>query len=184
MRFRGYFRIPYRTRGRSVCWWLPRAVLVLYALVSPAADGPIEPLTVCEVLKDLPAHDGKILAVLGRFSFRRDGRTLNQEACDEKGSPEDRPPAPALRLIDDSKAGPKPPDIYSLDGAAVSRKLKVMQEHTTLGKFRFGTSDYDRWAVVFGRIERTSSPVTPANPAPARLVYRGDGVVLFLHENN
>ena len=53
-----------------------------------------------------------------------------------------------------------------------------MQEHTKLHTFRFGTSDYDRWAVVYGRVESDKAK-TPA----VRLVYRGDGVVLFLHEN-
>jgi hypothetical protein len=38
-----------------------------------AADNALQPLTVCEVLQDLPANDGKVLAVLGRFSFRRAG---------------------------------------------------------------------------------------------------------------
>jgi hypothetical protein len=164
---------------------LSAAVIVLCAIILPAADGPIEPLTVCEVLKDLPTHDGKNLAVLGRFSFRRDGRTLNEGTCGEKDSTGEHSAPPALRLMDDSKSGPKPPDVYALDGAAVNRKLKAMQEHTTLGKFRFGTPDYDRWAVVYGRIEADkTTPSGSAGSSPAaRLVFRGDGVVLFLHDN-
>jgi hypothetical protein len=146
-------------------------------MLATAADTALEPLTVCEVLKDVSTHDGKAVAVLGRFSFRREGRTLNEESC---GNPEPGgPPLPnAIRLTDDSKSGPKPPDVYALDSSALNRKLKAIQEHTRLHTFRFGTADYDRWAVVYGRIESDK-----AKPPGARLVYRGDGVILFLHEN-
>jgi hypothetical protein len=147
-------------------------------MLAAAADNALEPLTVCEVLKDIPTHDGKAVAVLGRFSFRRDGRTLNEESCGA-GPESGAPPAPnSIRLADDVKAGPKPPEVFALDAAALNRKLKAMQEHTRLHTFRFGASDYDRWAVVYGRIESDK-----AKPPGARLVYRGDGVVLFLHEN-
>jgi hypothetical protein len=68
--------------------------------------------------------------------------------------------------------------VFALDAVSVSRKLKVVQEQTSLRTFRFGTPDYDRWAVVYGRIE-----VDKNKPGEAHLVYRGDGVILFLHEN-
>jgi hypothetical protein len=147
-------------------------------MLAAAADNAVEPLTVCEVLKDIPAYDGKAVAVLGRFSFRRDGRTLNEETCG--AAPESGAPTVpnSIRLADDVKTAPKPPEVFALDAAALNRKLKTMQEHTRLHTFRFGTSDYDRWAVVYGRIESDK-----AKPSGARLVYRGDGVVLFLHEN-
>jgi hypothetical protein len=150
----------------------------LWALAAPAADNALAPVTVCEVLRDLPADDGKSMAVLGRFSFRRDGRTLNEVSCGPKPAEGEPAPPNAIRLTDDSKSAPKPPDVYALDGAAVSRKLKAVQEHTSLGTFRFGTADYDRWAVVYGRIE-----MDKGKAGSARLVYRGDGVILFLHEN-
>ena len=145
--------------------WL---LLGLCVLAMPAADGPIEPLTVCEVLKDAGANEGKVLAVLGRFSSRRDGRTLNEESCGDKAN--------SVRLREDVNLGPKPPKVFELDGAAVTKKLKQVQEHTTLHTFKFGSSDYDRWAVVYGRLEMEKN-------AGARLAYRGDGVVVFLHEN-
>jgi hypothetical protein len=81
-------------------------------------------------------------------------------------------------LTDDSKSGPRPPEVFAVDGAALSRKLKAVQERTSLRTFRFGTPDYDRWAVVYGRIEADTGKA-----GSARLVYRGDGVILFLHEN-
>jgi hypothetical protein len=60
-------------RGRFV-------VIALWAFAATAADNALVPLTVCEVFKDLPAEDGKVVAVLGRVSFRRDGRTIKEES--------------------------------------------------------------------------------------------------------
>ena len=155
------------TRGKVLA-------IAMWAIAATAADNTLEPLTVCEVLKDLPAHDGRAVAVLGRFSYRRDGRSINEEACGEKPAPGEPVPPSAIRLTDDSKSGPKPPEVFALDAPALNRKLKLIQERTALRTFRFGTPDYDRWAVVFGRIEVDKS-------GPPRLVYRGDGVILFLH---
>lgn len=159
------------TRGRVLG-------VALWASAAPAADNALQPSTVCEVLKDLTANDGKVMAVLGRYSFRRDGRSINQEACGPKPGPGETPAPNSIRLTDDSKSGPKPPDVFALDAAAVTRKMKQVQEQTSLRSFRFGTPDYDRWAVVYGRIEADKS-----KPGSAHLVYRGDGVILFLHEN-
>jgi hypothetical protein len=153
-------------------------VIALWGFAAAAADNALVPLTVCEVLKDLPAEDGKVVPVLGRFSFRRDGRSINEESCGPKNAAAETDPPNTIRLTDDSKTGPKPPEVFALDGAAVSRKLKAVQEHTRLRTFRFGTPDYDRWAVVYGRIEADKSKAGSAS-----LIYRGDGVVLFLREN-
>jgi hypothetical protein len=156
--------------------WL---LLACGALAAPAADSPIEPVTVCEVLKDVPEYEGKPVAMLGRFSFRRDGRSLNEEACGEKPAAGEPALPNSVRLVDDVKLGPKPPEVFELDAVAISRKLKQVKEHTSLRTFRFGTPDYDRWAVVYGRFEVEKGK----NAAIAHLLYRGDGVVLFLHDN-
>ena len=140
------------------------------------ADGPVVPLTVCEIVHDLPAQEGKSVAVLGRYSFRTTGRWVGEDACD--------PPAaatPQLWLVEDSKDGPKMPDNYELDGPAVHKKFAAVERHTSLGKFRFGTPDYDRWVVVYGRVEARKGD--EAKKAPANLVYRGSGVILFLTLN-
>jgi hypothetical protein len=130
------------------------------------------------VLKDMPTNEGKTMAVLGRFSFRSDGRTLNEESCGANPESGGTPPPNVIRLTDDSKSAPKPPEVFALDANTTERKLKAIQEHTKLHTFRFGTADYDRWAVVYGRIE-----LDKAKPAAPRLVYRGDGVILFLAPN-
>src|SRR5690242_5656143 len=97
-------------------------VIGIWAMLATAADTALEPLTVCEVLKDVPTVDGKSLAVLGRFSFRRDGRTLNEESCGTNPEPGAPPPPNAIRLTDDTKNGPKPPEVFALDAGAVNRK--------------------------------------------------------------
>ena len=138
-----------------------------------AADPPIPPVTVCEILSDLAAHDGKDVAVLGRYSFRRDGRWIGEQACE----PATAAP-PVLLLAEDEFTGPKPPANFEFDAAMLNKKFAALTRHTSLGKFRFGNPEYDRWAVVYGRV--VSRKGEAARKAPADLVFRGDGVVVFL----
>ena len=70
---------------------------------------------------------------------------------------------------------------------SLNKKFADLLRHTTLGKFRFGTPEYDRWAVVYGRIViRKEDPARKGDiarkeePAPADLLFRGNGVVIFL----
>src|SRR5207237_7854163 len=127
----------------------------------------------CEILKDHPTHEGKEVAVLGRYSFRQSGRWIAEQGCDPAS------PAPSLLwLTEDSASAPKPPDNFELDAPALNRKFAEVRRRTFLGKFRFGTSDYDRWAVVYGRV--MSRKGEAARQAPAELVFRGSGVVVFL----
>lgn len=134
----------------------------MLACASFAADQPVVPMSVCEVLRDLPDHDGKEVAVLGRYSFRSSGVWMGEQACQPAMDG-----TPKLDLVEQSSA-PRPPEHYALDGAVLHRKLADMLRRTSLGKFRFGTSDYDRWAVVYGRVEKRT------------LIFRGSGAVLFL----
>src|SRR5438045_1197238 len=115
------------------------ALLLVSAAVcaEPPPEPSLVPLTVCEVLRDLPAEDGKPAAVLGRYSFRQTGRWMAEQDCDPAV-----PESPQLLLVEDP-AAPRPPENYELDGPAVDRKLAGVRRHTTLGKFRFGTPDYD-----------------------------------------
>jgi hypothetical protein len=136
------------------------------------AQAPLVPVTVCEVLADLGSHTGKDYAVVGRYSFReKGGRTLNEQACTAAaGGPLQ------LRLVQ-TDSGPKPPDSFEVDSYELSKKFTDMQTRTALGKFRFGTPDYDRWVVVYGRVE----PPAPTDAAAAaNLAYRGDGAIIFL----
>lgn len=143
------------------------------AVAAPCAEAPIVPHTVCEILKNLQGFETGPVAVLGRYSFREQGIWLGEQACDSAGvNP------PLLWLVEDTKDGPKPPVDFELDGVALNQKFAELQRHTSLGKFRFGSSDYDRWAVVYGKLEPRTGDQT--KKAVANLVFRGDGVVVFL----
>lgn len=149
----------------------PLLLTSLLCLSGWAAD-PIVPITVCEVLANAGVHEGHDVAVLGRYSFRKDGRWIGEQSCGASGTPS------LLWLSEDTAAGPKPPDDFELDASALNRKFAELTKKTSLGKFRFGTPDYDRWAVVYGRVVIRKG--NDAAKAPADLVFRGSGVVIFL----
>jgi hypothetical protein len=136
------------------------------------------------MVQQIASLEGKSVAVLGRYSFRETGRWVGEQVCeaaepDSKpgGASSSRPIVPVLWLVEDSKDGPRPPAAFELDGAAVRKKFALVLRHTSLGKFRFGTPDYDRWAVIYGRIEPRKAE---DGKAVANLVFRGNGVIVFL----
>jgi hypothetical protein len=134
-----------------------------------ATEPALDPTPVCEVVTNRKDFEGKTVAVMGRYSFRRTGRWLDQESCEGK------PERGALTLIEDTKNAPKVPEPIEIDQTSFYRKLAVMKQHTALGKFRFGSPDYDRWAVMYGRIENRKE-------GELQLVYRGDGAMFFFVE--
>ena len=146
----------------------------------------MEPLRVCDVLEKLSAHDGQVVAIQGRYSFRSTGRYLGEESCGEFAWPT------ALRVVFDPKTAPSRTGNLEFNAPSVYRNLKLIKEHTSLGKFRFGTVDYDRWAVIYGRIEvskefkAASKPPgvrkNPFEPPPALIVTTGESMILFLAE--
>ena len=168
--------MPFRVQ-RNVRGWRLAYLPVLLCGFALAADPPLVPVGVCEVLRDLPSYEGKGVAVVGRYSFRESGRWMSEQACDA-GSPGPGGTPPLLWLVEDSNDGPKPPGDFELDAAALNRKFAGIRQRTSLGKFRFGAPDYDRWAVIYGRVE--SRKAEAAKQAPANLVFRGNGVVVFL----
>jgi hypothetical protein len=162
--------------------------LLFQGAAPPAADAPLEPVTVCELLKNPGAYEGKPILVMGRYSFRRTGRFLGEEACGEPLATGQKPAPVVLGLADDANSAPKVPQLLQIDAKAVERKLERIKRATSLGRFRFGSADYDRWAAVYGQIEKIPQPAVvpaaatvgePASP-PARLLIRGDGAIVFL----
>jgi hypothetical protein len=140
---------------------------------APAAEPPLVPLTVCEVLHDLPALDGKTVVVVGRYSFRQNGRWMGEQACEAAPAT-----APVIWLTEDVKGAPKPPGDFELDAIILHRKFADIQRHTALAKIKFGNPDYDRWAMVYGRIEARKGEAL--KQAAANLIFRGSGVLVFL----
>jgi hypothetical protein len=123
----------------------------------------------------LPAREGKSLAVMGRYSYRETGRSLGEQSCEPAV-----PGLAQLNLVEDS-SGPRSDGPLDFDSAALSAKFKAVRAHTELGKFRFGTPEYDRWAVIYGRVEARNG--AEAAKAPANLVFRGEGMIVFLTTN-
>ena len=147
--------------------------MILVGVLAHSADAPVVPVGVCDVLRDLAAHDGKNVAVVGRYSFRETGgRWVGEQSCSALTVP------PQLWLLEDSKSAPKLPENFEVDGAVLKQKFEELQHRAPLGKFRFGSSDYDRWAVIYGRVETRKGD--DAKKAAANLVIRGDGVIIVL----
>ena len=159
-----------------------------------AADPALKPVTVCEVLQDLPAFNGKAVAVVGRLSFRQTGRWLGEQKCPHAlviGGHE----WPNALWITYDPAAPTPPDVLAVDAPMLAQKLRAVQLDTSLGEIRFGSPDYDRWAVVYGRVETRKDLVSPAADgahkngygygasSPARLVCHGEALVVFLNDD-
>jgi hypothetical protein len=115
------------------------------------SQAPLKPVRVCDVLGDLAALNGKVVAVLGRFSFREYGRFLSEDGCQRTLAAGGSAWPNALRVVFDPKTAPALPPRLELEAADVYQPLKLVRQRTALGKFRFGSVDYDRWAVVIGR---------------------------------
>ncbi len=146
------------------------------------------PVTVCQILSAPEQYAGKPVLVLGRFSFRSSGRFLSQSKCP---GPVVRGGTGVLRIVMDRQDGPAPPDSMSIDSHTVEQERAAMEKFTVLASFPFGSSDYDRWSLVYARFE---TPPKDEKPAPAhagdefsevhaRLLCRGESLVIFLRDH-
>ncbi len=176
-----------------------RLTFLFAALASCAllhgGEPPLQPVTVCEVLQDLAAYDGKTVAVVGRFSFRQTGRWLGEQKCEHKLVTGDQEWPNAFWVVYNPATAPKPPAVLAVDGVLLAKKLREVKLGTDLTKFRFGSSDYDNWAVVYGRVETRKDLLTVTaggarkngfglgESSPAQLVCHGDAVVIFLNND-
>ena len=175
-----------------------RLAILFLTVVCPligGAEPALQPVTVCEVLQDLSAYDGKVVAVVGRFSSRQTGRWLGEQKCGHKLVTGDQEWPNAFWVVYDPAAAPKPPAVLAVDAVLLAQKLRAVKQGTSLTKLRFGSPDYDNWAVVYGRIETRKDLVTVTasgtrkngfgygESAPARLVCHGNAVVVFLNDD-
>ena len=171
------------------------AILMLWCPLLTGAEPPLKPVTVCEVLEDLSAYDGKTVAVVGRFSSRQAGRWLGEQKCAHKFVTDGLEWPNAFWVVYDPAAAPKPPEVLVVNSVLLAQKVREVKLGTALTKLPFGSSDYDNWALVYGRIETRKDLVlsTPGGAhrngfgygesSPARLVCHGDAVVIFLNED-
>jgi hypothetical protein len=172
-------------------------ILFLALLCCPllqSGEPSLQPVTVCEVLKDLASYDGKTVAVVGRFSFRQTGRWLGEQKCDQKLTAGGQEWPNAFWVAYDPATAPKPPAVLAVDGVLLAKKLREVKLGTALTQFRFGSPDYDSWAVVYGRVETRKELVAATaggtrkngfgygESSPAQLVCHGDAVVVFLND--
>jgi len=168
------------------------AICSMASPVAPAADAPLEPVTVCEVLRDPKLYDGRVIALLGRYSYRAEGRWMGEDRCTALEGTQSNPSPEIIRLSYAPEFAPRMASGYTVDGAAVADKIQLVKKSTNLRKFRFGSSEYDRWAVVYGRIkveekgastaEKKDAKPQPHSSAAAELLYAGDGYVMFLRD--
>ena len=148
---------------------------MIACLPATAADGPVtvQPTTVCEVLAHPEEYAGKPIVVVGRFSYRSYGRFLSEKDC-------------VLRVVLDGKNGPAPAGSFAVNNAEATRKLAAIRKTTTLATFRFGSSDYDRWAVIYGRVEPGHSTEKPGarefEGAASQILSRSQSLVIFLRQ--
>jgi hypothetical protein len=170
---------------------LSTILCVITITAAPAAEPALAPVSVCEVLQNPAKYSGQTALVLGRFSFRGQGRFLSEHACDIKEAAGKDPWPDVLRVIVDTKTGPKPPDRLAVDSALLDTKVEALKHSNTLATFRFGSTDYDRWGLVYGRIELSpdyaAGPPKDAkksefDPAPGKIVCRGEALIVFIGE--
>ena len=163
--------------------------------LAAGADPAQQPVTVCEVLRDLSAYDGKVVAVVGRFSSRQAGRWLGEQKCAHKFVTGGQQWPNAFWVEYDPATAPKPPEVLVVNAVLLAQKVRKVKLDTSLTQLPFGSQDYDNWAVVYGRVETRKDliAVTGGGPrkngfgygesSPARLVCHGDAVVIFLNDD-
>lgn len=136
-------------QSHSLLAWLSLAALPAAAQPAGPREAGVDLLTVCELAERLQAQDTEPFAVVGRFSFREHGHYLSESACPR--GPDGAAPV-VFEIVYDGKTGPVPPARLGFGQALVESKLASVQAKTRLAEFRFGAAEYDRWALVFGRI--------------------------------
>jgi hypothetical protein len=135
----------------------------------PQPDQPVKPVTVCEVLGDLPKYSGKNVAILGRLDcdIGLIDRTcfLAQDQCERPITTEGYVWPTKVMIADYWEEGmPKPPSRNpQIDEPALIEKMSLIRKATKLGLHKepqFKTEDHtmsfsvtkDEWGIAYGRI--------------------------------
>ena len=131
------------------------------------------PMSVCDLMRELPSRDGHTVALVGRYSYRSSGRWVAEQGC-----PAGSTAPPSLWVVENPDEAPKAPDVFEFIATELDKKLAEVQAHTALGKFRFGVADFDRWAVIYGKVELRKGD--DAKQYAANLIIRSNAMIIFL----
>ena len=136
--------------------------MALFVQTSPVTA---QPVTVCDVLNDLKAYNGKSVAVLGRWSGTVEGEWLSQD-CSHPLRTGNYTWHSTLSLEWNAQASTRF-EVTGLDQSAVAKALESVKKTT---KLRAG----DRWALVFGRLN-TQELKVKRDSRSGRLILNGFG---------
>jgi hypothetical protein len=157
--------------------WVQVLLAAVYFTVAlDAAEKPPDSVTVCEAINHPDSYDHKIVFLMGRVSKRTGSsggseRWVEEESC-EGTSPTNTAALVKVRIQLNRETAPKPPDQLAIDVTETKRKFDVIEQHTTIHQFRFGSGDYEEWGIVFGRLEMERSTA-----AGAFILCRGEALI-------
>jgi hypothetical protein len=155
-----------------------RAFVVISLSVHPGmfgqskSDRPVKPITVCEVLGDLPKYSGKDFAIMGRVdcgsSFIDRTFFLAEDQCERPVTTDGYSWPTKIMIVDYWDEGmPKPPSAKPhIDEPTLIDKLSLLRKTTKLGLHRealfktegptFTFSHFadvkDEWGVAYGKV--------------------------------
>lgn len=118
------------------------------------------PVRVSEAVRELDKLSGKMVAIIGRFSFRETGRYLSERPCEGGQGGDER----VIRVTFETAARSASITRVEFDGGAVRRELATVKRCNTLKKIRYGSTEYERWAMVYGRLEQPRKSEEAAPP--------------------
>src|SRR5277367_1223628 len=114
-------------------------------------------VTICDILSAPQNFDHKAVVVVGRLSKRASEQWIGQKSC---ATGETQPQNASQFVIQfNHEDAPLPPEDFALDSNAVSAKFKTLSHGTVLHDFPFGSGSYDRWGMVFGRVDLEHSAI-------------------------
>lgn len=160
-----------------------------------AADQNLKPLTVCDVLDDLPHYVGKIVPVLGRLSSNLfDGAWLSEGHCSNKVEPIDPnwPYAIYLGCPDEARP-PRVHEKLEINKAALQAALSRLRKTTTLKHYdstvvKEPSKKVERvrkretWSIVLGRIVASPQGQTYGAVRARAELCAGEGAALDIED--
>jgi hypothetical protein len=147
------------------------------------AEGGLNPVTVCEVLANPIAYNGKNIALLGRSGETFEGWWLTEDNCSRKLESDGYTWDNIVWVDCCNEPAPDPPSgLLVLDPEALAQKLAQVRKTTKLklerrwvfrvdaeGKSQAEPRDIrQKWAIVYGRVEARKKLRPPRATGPNR----------------